>query len=302
MKFRNIFWGVILVFVGLLFLLQNFNVIHFEWISLWRLWPVVLILWGVSIIPTNNWIKTGLVVIILSLTVYFMIDQSVRWDDQENYDFEAWEEDYDSQLDQAYSLPYTDSVPHAELSLDAAAGSFVIKPSSDNLLDFETKGGKVKYNYMVSRTDSSTSVKIERNDITIGHRNNKHDVLVKLNSYPSWDLTFDVGASSLDLDLTDYKVSNLDIDGGAASFKIKLGDAAKETTVNIDAGASSIEIMVPESSGCDLKISSVLTDRNLQGFEKTERGHYFTSNFEQAENKIYLNVEAAVSSYSIIRY
>lgn len=302
MKFRNIFWGVILVFVGVLFLLQNFDVINFAWASLWRLWPVVLILWGVSIIPTNNWIKTGLTVIILGLTVYFMIDQSVRWNDQENYDFEAWEEDYDSQLDQAYSLPFADSVPLAELSLDAAAGSFIIKPASDNLLDFETKGGKVKYNYMVSRTDSSTSIKIERNDVNIGHKNNKHEVLVKLNSYPTWDLNFDVGASSMDLDLTNYKVSTLDIDGGAAAFTIKLGNAAKVTTVNIDAGASSIEIMVPESSGCDLKISSVLTDRNLQGFEKIERGHYLTSNFDEAKNKIYLNVEAAVSSYSIVRY
>ncbi|HEY9115298.1 MAG TPA: DUF5668 domain-containing protein [Bacteroidales bacterium] len=301
MKFRNIFWGVILVFVGVLFLLQNFDVIHFEWVSLWRLWPVILILWGVSIIPTNNWIKTGLVVLILSLTVYFMIDQSVRWNDQENYNFEAWD-DYDSDVDQAYSLGYEDSIPMAILSLDAAAGSFIIGPATDNLLDFETKGGKVKYNYNLSKTDSITRIKIEREGVNIGHKNNKHEVLLKLNEDPTWELNFDAGASAMDFDLSNYKVSKLDIDGGAASFKIKLGSEYEITTVNIDAGASSIEIMVPETSGCDLKISSVLTDRSLKGFEKTDHGHYRTSNFEEAENKIYLNVEAAVSSYSIIRY
>ena len=302
MKFRNIFWGVILVFVGVLFLLQNFDVIHFAWMSLWRLWPVVLILWGVSIIPANNWIKTGLVVIILSLTVYFMIDQSVRWNDYDNYNFESWDDNYDGDIDQAYSLGYEDSIPNASLTMDAAAGSFIISPSTDNLLDFETRGSKAKYNYNLSKNDSITRINIEREGMTIGHKNAKHEVLLKLNEDPKWDLKFDVGASSMDLDLSEYKISSLDIDGGAASFKIKLGSKLPETNLQIDAGASSIEILIPESSGCDLKISSVLTDRNLEGFEKTERGHYRTANFEEAENKIYLNVEAAVSSYSIVRY
>ena len=302
MKFRNIFWGVILVFVGVLFLLQNFNVIHFEWMSLWRLWPVILILWGVSIIPANNWIKTGLVVIILSATVYFMVDQSVKWNEDDQFDFEAWDDNYDGNIDQAYTLTYEDSIPLARLSMDAAAGSFVISPSTDNLLDFETRGANVQYNYDLTKTDSMTSIKIEREGVEVSHRNSKHEVKLKLNENPTWSLDFEVGASSMDLDLSDYKISNLDIAGGAASFTIKLGNASPVTTVNIDAGASSIEILVPESSGCDLKISSVLTDRNLEGFEKTDRGHYRTANFDQAENKIFLNVEAAVSSYSIIRY
>jgi len=231
-----------------------------------------------------------------------MLNQSVEWNNDENYNFESWDDNYNDDIDQAYSLGYEDSVKMASLSLEAAAGSFIISPSTDNLLDFETKGDKVKYNYNLSKTDSITTIKIEREGVNVGHKNSKHEVLLKLNTDPTWELNFDAGASSMDFDLTKYKISTLDIDGGAASFKIKLGSESKETTVNIDAGASSIEIMVPESSGCDLKISSVLTDRNLAGFEKTDHGHYVTSNFEEAENKIYLNVEAAVSSYSIVRY
>lgn len=290
------------MFVGMLFLLQNFDVIHFAWRSLWRLWPVVLILWGVSIIPTNNWIKTGLVVIILSGTVFFMVNQSVKWNNDDNYSFETWEDDYDSNTDQVYTLTYEDSIPSAKLTLEAAAGSFIIKSFTDNLLDFETRGGKVKYNYNLSKTDSLTTIRIEPDNIKFQGRESKHEVMLNLNQDPRWELNFEVGASAMDLDLSEYKISSLDIEGGAASFKIKLGDALAETNVNIEAGASSIEILVPESSGCEVKISSVLTDRKLEGFEKTDRGLYRTSNFEEAQNKIYLNVEAAVSSYSIIRY
>ena len=40
--------GIILVVIGVIFLLHQFdiNVWHFLWQSFWRLWPVILIVWG----------------------------------------------------------------------------------------------------------------------------------------------------------------------------------------------------------------------------------------------------------------
>ena len=67
MKFSNIFWGVILIFAGVLFILQNLGVINFEWTYLWRLWPVILILWGVSVLPAHSLIKLGLVLLVLGV-------------------------------------------------------------------------------------------------------------------------------------------------------------------------------------------------------------------------------------------
>jgi len=37
-------WGLILIVLGALFLLERFDV--GVWDTLWRLWPVVLIIWG----------------------------------------------------------------------------------------------------------------------------------------------------------------------------------------------------------------------------------------------------------------
>lgn len=37
-------WGIILIVIGLIFLLQNFD--YEIWGTLARLWPVVLIVWG----------------------------------------------------------------------------------------------------------------------------------------------------------------------------------------------------------------------------------------------------------------
>jgi uncharacterized BrkB/YihY/UPF0761 family membrane protein len=40
-----LFWGLGLIVIGGLFLLRNFDVIPWHW-HLWRLWPVVLIAFG----------------------------------------------------------------------------------------------------------------------------------------------------------------------------------------------------------------------------------------------------------------
>lgn len=57
MSYRKIFWGVMLVLIGTLFILKNVGVIFFDWVTIWRLWPLILILWGISLIPVKDYLK-----------------------------------------------------------------------------------------------------------------------------------------------------------------------------------------------------------------------------------------------------
>jgi hypothetical protein len=45
-KGNSLVWGVILIVLGFLFLLDQFNVDI--WDAVWRFWPVVLIVWGAN--------------------------------------------------------------------------------------------------------------------------------------------------------------------------------------------------------------------------------------------------------------
>jgi len=45
-KGNTLVWGVILIVFGFLFLLDQFNVDI--WDSVWRFWPVILIIWGAN--------------------------------------------------------------------------------------------------------------------------------------------------------------------------------------------------------------------------------------------------------------
>ena len=42
----SLIWGIILIVVGGIFLLQQFNVDVFD--QVWRFWPVILIVWGAN--------------------------------------------------------------------------------------------------------------------------------------------------------------------------------------------------------------------------------------------------------------
>jgi len=130
----------------------------------------------------------------------------------------------------------------------------------------------------------------------------KNQVDVKLNSKPVWDMSFDVGAASMDFDLTPFKVKNIDVDMGAAAITIKINDLSPETEITVDAGASDINIFIPKESGCKIVTDGALSSKHFSEFKKLDSDHYMTDNFDEALNKVYINIDCGVSSISVDRY
>ncbi|HJN05064.1 MAG TPA: DUF5668 domain-containing protein [Bacteroidales bacterium] len=301
MKFRNIFWGIILILIGLLFTLDNLNLLDFDWYNLWRLWPVVLVLWGISILPVKSIAKIVLVILVLAGSVFYMMNRTVQWHDNDFYI--SYNHDYDTRtVNQEFILPYEDSVAKANLNMEIAASTFMLIDDPIALINFEKRGSLIDYKYSVSQTDELVDVDIYIEDDVVLRSHSNNRIAMSLNPQPVWDLQFDIGAADVEFDLSGLKINDLDVDGGAAAIMIKLGDEYDDTKVNVETGASSIKVKVPEESGCDLNITSVLSGKTIRGFEKIDHGHYRTKNFNEAENKIYLVIETAISSCSIIRY
>ena len=63
MKYERIIWGVLLLFVGGVLLLENLNVIEFYWRNVWGFWPIFLIIGGVNLLLNRNGSQTGMRVI-----------------------------------------------------------------------------------------------------------------------------------------------------------------------------------------------------------------------------------------------
>jgi len=54
MKTSHIFWGLLFIVFGLLVLINNFTNIFMDWGTIWKLWPLVIVLLGLSIIVKHK--------------------------------------------------------------------------------------------------------------------------------------------------------------------------------------------------------------------------------------------------------
>ena len=69
MKSRNLFLGIILLFVGVVALLTSLDVIDFSWYVAGKLWPLLFIIAGVLILPVKDWLKAILLLATLFVGV-----------------------------------------------------------------------------------------------------------------------------------------------------------------------------------------------------------------------------------------
>ena len=309
MKAKNIIWGLLLVFIGTLFILKNYDLIYFNWHSVFRLWPFIFVFIGISILPIKSGIKIILAIVALAVAAIILAtypgsryDWGPRWWFRSDHDrIERWKDDY-KEIDQAIIEPFDSTVNTAELIFDAAAGTFKIERNTDELFEFNRRGGFGKYHYSIQEDSDSRLIKIDFDGGTIKRVQVTNDVEIKLNTVPAWDLNIDVGAASMDLDLTDFIINEVNIDGGASSIDMKLGDRSDYVEVDIESGASSISIEVPEEFACEVNTSTVLSSKSLDGFNKVSSGTYVTDNFSSEARNITINIDAAVSSLSVRRY
>ena len=307
MKPKHVFGGLLLVTLGTLILISNFALINLDLSHLWKLWPLVLILWGISFIVNKDFTKTvfaGVTAIILALSIYGAGQSLLNICDKDIDFVFADGENYQYADTTKYVESFEKNIKNANLTIDAGAGSFnIIEPTSD-LISVIALG--LKDNYIFTRNDSengtSIEVKMKKTKIRLHKGSFKNKIEMSLNPEPIWNMNFDIGAAAIDFDLSPYKISTMKLDMGAASLELKLGDKIPQTMVDIDAGASSIEILVPDSSGCEIKADVSVSSKDFRGFKKLSSGLYRTENFETAMNKIYIRLDAGVSSIEVKRY
>jgi len=314
MSYKKLFWGILLVIIGLLFILKNMSVIYFDWWTILKMWPLLLILWGISLLPMKDYVKV--ILSLVALAVGFLIvskydtrerpfshwrDHNSEWsyDDNNENDTTLYSGEY-----QELFQTYDSAVQFATLNFDAAAGKYRISDSllTDKLLLFRKRGNIGDYSMTSNDDGGRRNIDLNIEESVVKLKNTGNDVQLYLNPDPTWDFEFEIGAADIDFNLSKFKIGNLNVSGGASSIKLKLGGNVPMSNVNVEAGAASIRIDVPESAGVEIKTETVLTSRNFPGFNRISKGHFRTDNFSTADSKIVIKVDAGVSSLDVNRY
>jgi hypothetical protein len=312
MKTGKIVWGMIYIFIGSIFLLDNFNVIDFYWVSVWRFWPVIFILIGINMLLSrfgNQKAVPALVAAITLLTLVLIGYQGSRRNNDSRWISFQFDND-DSENDSTQNVPSYFIEPYggakrAELRIQGGATSFKLQDTTSSLFEADVKRPFAKYTLTKSISDS---VEVLNFRMRSGEQRwnldemENNETNIRLNLTPVWDIHIGMGAGEAIFDLTPYKVSSLKFEGGAASFEAKIGSLQPLTNVTVETGVANVEIDVPSESGCRIVVDSGLSSKDFIGFIKQTDGTYQTSNYSTAAKKINISLKGGLSSFEVRKY
>ncbi|MET3113905.1 hypothetical protein AAKU52_001637 [Pedobacter sp. CG_S7] len=315
MKLDRIMWGIILLFVGGVLLLENFNVIEFYWRSIWRFWPVFLIIAGINILfnrkqsQIGSAISIGVLVVMLAFLFYKgqQPPKNRNWIEDNfrgNIDFDN-DEDTSAVSVLNFSEPFvTDSAKQVILNISGGGTSFNLEGETDSLISALVNRKQGNFRLKKEMTDSTQTLTFAMQDKKgkWSINNGGNEVRFKLNKMPVWTVNMSMGAGEVDFDLRDYKVRTFKFDGGAAALDITMGDLLPITDVVVKTGVADVNLNVPTTSGCRIKSKTGLSSKDFEGFTKVANDTYETPNYKTATKKIFISFDGGLSNFAVKRY
>ena len=269
MRRSGAFWGLLLIILGGLFLLNTLGILSF---SVWRLlWPVFLVALGISIL--------------LGLA-----------GGRREY---SGEPEFSSiPLEGASSARV--KVPHGAGRLTmrgGAASGDLLSGTFGTGLDARTR-----------REGDTRRVNLEPDarewwrwvsPWTWG-RGGPNDWSIDLNTDVPLSLKIESGASETRLDLTDVRLTELDLQTGASSTEVTLPASAGHTRVKIQAGMAEVKVRVPDGVAARIKATGGLADINVDRDRFPRSGEFHQSpDYDTAEHKVEIDAETGMGSLRI---
>ena len=297
--------GIILIAIGIIALMVTFFDLKIDWEELAKFWPVFIIIFGVSLLPLNKVLKSvSVIVIILISCLIYCNEVNGNANLSEEMTSEVFiEEDVETQ---EFSSPFKDNTTEASVEINYGAGMLYLNSPVEELVKARNMSDKIVQNLYLEYEDSHADIvfDVEDDNYQVNDieevKSNRFDI--SLNKNPIYDFELNLGASELNFDFSEYKVSDVEINSGASNIDIKLGELYDSTYVVISTGVSKIRIGIPNNSGCRLECESVLTLRDFDGFVKKSSNVYETVNYSSAENNIEIEFEGAMSEFEVYRY
>lgn len=290
----RLIWGALLVAVGVVLLLDNLGVVDISLLSLWKLWPVLIVVTGLSILSLKGWLAGlvyGLTAVAIAVLTWFVLTSPVEVGETKTSD--------------SFSINKPSStVKQLDLTINSGAGTLNIG-SHDNgdLVRGELKDDRaeLKQTSSVDGDRQIVDLSIDKDWALFGSNQSQFNVDIGRN-IPT-NIHIKSGASKVDADLSSVALKSLNIDSGASSIDVKLGSKLDESKIDIDSGASSADILVPASAGVKLTFNGGLSSRHLPSdYQDIDSNVYQSANFDKADKKIIINVDMGVSSFKLSTY
>lgn len=288
---RGLFWPVLLIAIGLVFLLANFGYIRpISAIALISLWPVILILIGIDIAVGRRWplAALGMDIAIVAAALALAATQTTypQW-------FVFGGSGPAGAGQNHVSAPRA-SARSLNFHLNGGAGTFTVGGGASDLV--EVTSDQDNLNLRTSGTDR-VDVRVDQSDRGIRFGPNAPTrVDVRLASDIPTSVDVNAGAGEFTVDLSDVRVTDARVNVGAASLRVVLPKATGDVSITLSAGASSVVIEVPDGVEARITTSGALLSVRS---ENPRIAGSETSGYASANDRVSVRVTAGASSVVI---
>jgi hypothetical protein len=132
-----------------------------------------------------------------------------------------------------------------------------------------------------------------------GNADSRLDVTLRPNLPLS--LTVQTGATQARLDLSQLRVSSLDVAMGAAETWVRLPENAGATTAHFSGGATSLTLEIPDGVAAQIRtrggLNTVSVDQSR--FPAAGTDVYRSPDYDSAQNKVDITIETGVSTIHV---
>ena len=323
--YRSLFWPIVLIAVGVIWLLGNMGVISgANLVVLLRLWPLILILVGLDLLfgrrspVIGGLIGFGTVAVLI---VLMLVGPSVGLGAPE---MDVVVEDF--------SAP-RDDVTSARIELDLSLGNTTIQALTDSNDLFAAEVSHVGTMTFVSegQTEKTITLRQEQTDFDFfeglgflsAFVDPQDDLYWNVGLSPAVpiDLHINGGAGASALDLSEIDLSGLDVNVGVGRINLQLPAATTDyeavvsggvgevnvviaddaaLTLNIDGGVGSFTVDVPDGAAVRLRADTGVGSVNVPSeFRETGEDTWETSNYREADQRITIDFNGGVGNLTV---
>jgi hypothetical protein len=295
----RLFWPIILIGAGVVFLLNNLGVIQGNpWAVLWRLWPVLLIALGLEILFGRSGAAGSVLSAILGLAVV----AGVLWILIAQPNLPGLGISYGELQTQTIEYPLKD-IRSASVSIGFTTGANDLRASTDSSKLIEgtiSHYGTLTFDASDSGTQASVRLNSSNVSISIPFGGSEERWDVGLNTSVAYDLTLDMGVGRSTIDLSKLTVTGGRINAGVGTTDLTLPSKG-DFTMSIDGGVGTVRIHLPSQMALHVEVDTGIGSFN-PGSRLRSLGSdtYETDGFSNADNAITLRVKAGVGTISVI--
>lgn len=296
--YPSVFWPVLLIVAGVLFLLDNLGYVDISWGEVWRLWPVLLILAGLDLLFARRSALGTVLMLILTLALI----GGVVWLVVSGAGLLAGDDRGDA-ADMSIAEELRD-VESAALEVRAAAGELNLRrlDDGDKLIEGRLELASSRQpEWTIDRSDGKAMMKLAygsgEGPISVG-LGDREAWTLELSPDVAYDLVAALGAGTSHLDLTGLDLRSLTVEAGAGQATVILPERG-DMQASVRTGVGSVTIQIPTSVAVKLHIERALVPLSLPKRFQKDGDDYIAGNWETADNRVELQLNLAIGALTI---